>query len=228
MGHTGDRLRQAFTEADLKISRPVGDRFGQHAIEEITADQSGWAAARTLLARPNWTFVADPIDGTKPCAGGLPGWGTMIAAWYCGWLEAGLVSLPAWFDDREGRIQHRSVHQERGLILAAQYGVTYWAPTPGGWRTRDLRLLNHPSLQTHRVGWLVPTAQRSTQDYQRGFVPWSESGAISDRALVATGRLDTTFSKHISCQSSKQMPYGWATSIEMIARGTSASRSRLL
>ncbi|AWN44585.1 inositol monophosphatase [Methylobacterium durans] len=196
VGHKGDGLGQALTEADLEISRLVRDRFGQHTIEEETADRLGWAEARTRLSRPGWTFVADPIDGTKPYAGGLPGWGTMIAACRSGWPEASVLSLPAWCDDRAGPVQHRSADEERGLILAAHDGVTYWAPTLGGRRTHDLQPLNRSSVRTSHVGWLAPAAQRYTLDYQQGFFPWSESGAIADAALVATGRLDATLSNH--------------------------------
>ena len=40
------------------------------------------------------------------------------------------------------------------------------------------------------------TAQRYTLDYGRGWFPWSEGGAISDAALLATGRLDATLSNN--------------------------------
>ena len=53
-----------------------------------------------MLARDAWTFVGDPIDGTRPFAGGLSGWGVMVAACRAGWPRACVMNLPAWNEDR--------------------------------------------------------------------------------------------------------------------------------
>jgi hypothetical protein len=59
-----------------------------------------------------------------------------------------------------------------------------------------LRPLHRPERRTGHVGWLSVTAQRYTLDYGCGWFPWSEGGAISDAALLATGRLDATLSNN--------------------------------
>jgi len=65
MSNKGPDLGQALTEADLSVSQLMHARFGPDLIEEETAEDLGQAAARALLARDAWTFVGDPIDGTR-------------------------------------------------------------------------------------------------------------------------------------------------------------------
>jgi hypothetical protein len=55
----------------------------------------------------------------------------------------------------------------------------------------------HPSTApTYHVGWLCNAAKRYTLDFEEGFFPWCESGAIADAALLATGRIDATVHNH--------------------------------
>ena len=194
--HKGSDLGQALTQADLAISRLLHARFGPALIEEETADGIGYAQARDMLARDAWTVVADPIDGTKSYAGGLPGWGTMLAACRLGWPRVCAMSLPAWADDRTALPRLRTAEEAEGLLLAACDGRAFWAPTQGGRRVRDLRPLPRPEGRTGHVGWLAVAAQRYTLDFTRGLFPWSEGGAIADAALLATGRLDASVSNH--------------------------------
>ncbi|SEM89071.1 Inositol monophosphatase family protein [Methylobacterium sp. UNC300MFChir4.1] len=196
MSNKGPDLGQALTEADLAVSRLMHARFGPDLIEEETAEDLGQAAARALLARDAWTFVGDPIDGTRPFAGGLSGWGVMVAACRGGWPRACVMSLPAWNEDRSAPAGGVSAEATEGLLLAASEGRAYWAPTRGGRTTTALRPLERPERRTGHVGWLSVTAQRYTLDYGRGWFPWSEGGAISDAALLATGRLDATLSNN--------------------------------
>jgi fructose-1,6-bisphosphatase/inositol monophosphatase family enzyme len=196
MTNKGPDLGQALTEADLAVSRLLHARFGPDLIEEETADDLGRAAARAMLARDAWTFVGDPIDGTRPFAGGLTGWGVMVAACRAGWPRACVMSLPAWNEDRSGPARPEPVETTAGLLLAASEGRAFWAPTRGGRMTERLRPLDRPERRTGHVGWLSVTAQRYTLDYGRGWFPWSEGGSISDAALLATGRLDATLTNN--------------------------------
>lgn len=192
MTNKGPDLGQALTEADLAVSRLLHARFGPDLIEEETADDLGHAAAKAMLARDAWTFVGDPIDGTRPFAGGLSGWGVMVAACRSGWPRAGVMNLPAWNEDRSGPARTENAETAAGILLAASEGRAFWAPTRGGRRTEALRPLAPSPRRTGHVGWLAVAAQRFTLDYGRAWFPWSEGGSISDAALLATGRLDAT------------------------------------
>ncbi|MBE7249635.1 MAG: inositol monophosphatase [Actinomycetospora chiangmaiensis] len=196
MTNKGPDLGQALTEADLAVSGLLHERFDPALIEEETAEDLGRDAARAMLARDTWTFVGDPIDGTRPFAGGLSGWGVMVAACRSGWPRASVMSLPVWNEDRAGPASIVSAKAASGLLLAACDGQAFWAPTRGGRRTAALQPLQRPDRRTGHVGWLAVAAQRYTLDYGRGWFPWSEGGAISDAALLATGRLDATLSNH--------------------------------
>jgi len=192
MTNKGPDLGQALTEADLAVSRLLQARFGPDLIEEETAGDLGHAAAKAMLARDAWTFVGDPIDGTRPFAGGLSGWGVMVAACRAGWPRAGVMNLPAWNEDRSGPARIEPAEAARGILFAAYEGRAFWAPTRGGRRTETLRALKPIPSRTGHVGWLAVAAQRFTLDYGRAWFPWSEGGSISDAALLATGRLDAT------------------------------------
>lgn len=197
MTNKGSDLGQALTEADLAVSRLLHDRLGPDLIEEETADALGHAAASALLARDAWTFVGDPIDGTRPFAGGLTGWGVMVAACRSGWPRIGVMSLPVWNEDRAGPARIGPPEAARGVLLAACEGRALWGQTRGGRVTGALQPLERPATRTGHVGWLAVSAQRYTLDYGRGWFPWSEGGAISDAALLATGRLDATLTSNM-------------------------------
>jgi fructose-1,6-bisphosphatase/inositol monophosphatase family enzyme len=196
VSHKDGDLGQALTQADLKISGMLHRHFGPRVIEEETADNLGRQAAAQMLSEASWTFVADPIDGTKPYAGGLNGWGSMIAACRNGRPEMSVLILPSWSEarDRPGFITAPA--EQRGLLIAAYGGSAYWAPIVGGRRTDALRQLQPSVTPTYHVGWLCNAAKRYTLDFEQGFFPWCESGAIADAALLATGRLDATVHNH--------------------------------
>lgn len=197
MTNKGPDLGQALTAADLAVSRLLHERFAPALIEEETAGDLGHGAAGAMLARDAWTFVGDPIDGTRPFAGGLSGWGVMVAACRDGWPRASVMSLPVWNEDRAGPARIGPPEAARGLLLAACEGRALWAPTLGGRPTEPLRPLERPAMRTGHVGWLAVSAQRYTLDYGRGWFPWGEGGSISDAALLATGRLDATLTSNM-------------------------------
>lgn len=196
VSHKAGDLGQALTQTDLEISTKLHARFGPRVIEEETADNLGRAAAAQMLSDPSWTFVADPIDGTKPYAGGLNGWGTMIAACRDGRPEISVLILPSWSEDRNRPRTLTPPAEQRGVLIAACEGIAYWAPTLGGRRTEGLRQLHPSTAPTYHVGWLCNAAKRYTLNFEQGFFPWCESGAIADAALLATGRIDATVHNH--------------------------------
>jgi fructose-1,6-bisphosphatase/inositol monophosphatase family enzyme len=190
--HKGGDLGQTLTETDLEISALLHKRFGPRVIEEETAEDLGRERAATLLAEADWTFIADPIDGTKPYAGGLSGWGTMIAACRDGQPAASVCILPAWVEARDKLPIPVVAADQRGLLLAAWDGAAYWAPTRGGRRSQPLKTLVRSTRPTFHVGWLSVAAQLFNLDRTHGFYPWCESSSVADLALLATGRLDAS------------------------------------
>lgn len=208
-------LGQALTQADLAISRLLQDRFGPRVIEEETAEAIGYADARRMLAEEEWSFVADPIDGTKPYSSGLPGWGTMIAACRYGWPTLSVLSLPAWFDDRTEPARIRRASEQRGILLAASEGVGFWSPTQGGRRTQALQPVARATHRTHHVAWQPGMAQRYTLDYESGYFPWCESASITEAALIATGRLDATPLNSSLWDTAPLLPLLWALGLDL-------------
>jgi fructose-1,6-bisphosphatase/inositol monophosphatase family enzyme len=196
VAHKGAGLGQALTDADLAISDLMRARFGPRLIEEETAAELGHAAAARMLAEPAWTFVGDPVDGTKPYAGGLAGWGTMIAACRDGRPVAGICALPAWAEDRGAVGPAPAPEARRGLLLAAWEGRAHWGALRGGRLVGGLRPLERPGGETFHVGWLANTARAYALDFTMGLFPWCESAAVADAALLATGRLDASVHEH--------------------------------
>ena len=190
--HKGSDLGQALTEADEAISRMMHQRFGPRLIEEETAARLSHAECRAMLAGDDWSYVGDPIDGTRPFSGGLSAWGTMIGACRAGWPVAGVMSLPAWVDQRDLLDKPPHHADPRGVIIAAAQGQAWWAPTRGGKRVASLAPLPPQAALTHHVGWLPLAAKSFTLDYTQGFFPHCESASVSDFAALVTGRLDAT------------------------------------
>ncbi len=188
----GDDLSQALTQADQAISAMMAERFGPRIIEEETADSLGRDQCRAMLAGSDWSFIGDPIDGTQPFSGGLSAWGTMIAACRKGWPLAGVMSLPAWVDERDKLDRPPVEGEPRGIILASAGGKVWWAPTLAGRLRAPLAPLRRSETLTRHVGWLPLPAKYFTLDYKQGFFPHSESASVSDFASLVIGRLDAT------------------------------------
>lgn len=195
VSHKGTDLGQALTAADLAIGDLFRRALGSRLIEEETADAISKNEVRTLLSEPDWTFVADPIDGTKPFAGGLASWGIMIGACRSGWPEVGVIALPVWEGNRAAP-GNLSPGDRVGLLLAAWDGQAFIAPTRNGCRTCELTPLRPPAVQRFHVGWLPVAAQRYTLDYSKGLFPWCESAFVADAARLALGELDATTFNH--------------------------------
>lgn len=196
--HKGDGLGQALTEADTAISRLMNQTFGPRLIEEETASDLGFEACRSMLADESWSFIGDPIDGTKPFSGGLPNWGTMIAACRGGWPNIGVLSLPAWGEARDAFSDRDRDQEPKGIILASAKGRTWWAPTRNGTICASFAALSRKSAPTYHIGWLPVAAKNFVLDYTQGYFPFGESACISDFASLIAGRLDaTTFSSAI-------------------------------
>jgi histidinol phosphatase-like enzyme (inositol monophosphatase family) len=81
-----DPVTEADREAERAIRDLIGSRFPDHAIvgEEWDDKQTGSA----------FTWIIDPIDGTRAFITGIPVWGTLIGLMHEGRAIAGLMAQP--------------------------------------------------------------------------------------------------------------------------------------
>jgi len=81
-----DPVTEADREAERAIRELIGERFPDHGIigEE-------WDAK---AARSDFTWIVDPIDGTRAFITGVPVWGTLIGLMVDGRSVAGLMAQP--------------------------------------------------------------------------------------------------------------------------------------
>ncbi len=181
---------QIVTEADLGISALLRNELGTRLIEEETADRLTVVEARELLRSSKWTFIADPIDGTKPFSVGLESWGVMLAACRSGWPEISVVALPEWGNDRSAPLGNREAGLEHGIVLVGCAGKASWARLRGGRMVGDLQPLGRPGGGTGHIGWGAVTSSDYKLDHAQGLFSWCESSHAAQIALLATGRLD--------------------------------------
>ena len=81
-----DPVTEADREAERVIRQLIGERFPEHAIvgEEWDAKATG----------SRFTWIVDPIDGTRAFISGVPVWGTLIGLMVDGRAVAGLMAQP--------------------------------------------------------------------------------------------------------------------------------------
>jgi histidinol phosphatase-like enzyme (inositol monophosphatase family) len=81
-----DPVTEADREAERVIREVIGERFPDHAIvgEEWDAKATG----------SRYTWIVDPIDGTRAFITGVPVWGTLIGLMVDGKAVAGLMAQP--------------------------------------------------------------------------------------------------------------------------------------
>lgn len=81
-----DPVTEADREAERVIRQLVGERFPDHAIvgEEWDAKATG----------SRFTWIVDPIDGTRAFITGVPVWGTLVGFMVDGKAVAGLMAQP--------------------------------------------------------------------------------------------------------------------------------------
>jgi histidinol phosphatase-like enzyme (inositol monophosphatase family) len=81
-----DPVTEADREAERVIRDLIGERFPDHAIvgEEWDAKATG----------SRFTWIVDPIDGTRAFITGVPVWGTLIGLMVDGRAVAGLMAQP--------------------------------------------------------------------------------------------------------------------------------------
>lgn len=81
-----DPVTAADREAELAIRELIGERFPDHGIIGEEWD------AKSSLGRFSW--IIDPIDGTRAFITGVPVWGTLIGLMVDGHSVAGLMAQP--------------------------------------------------------------------------------------------------------------------------------------
>lgn len=78
------------TEIDLKIEKAIADeikiRFPEHG---ISGEEYG-----TIAPKAPWSWIIDPIDGTRSFITGMPTWGTLIGLLFNGRPMYGMMSQP--------------------------------------------------------------------------------------------------------------------------------------
>lgn len=79
------------TAADRECEAHIRAMLARHAPDDgFLGEESGEAPARS-----GWTWILDPVDGTKSFIHGVPLWGTLLAAEHAGEVRIGVVALPA-------------------------------------------------------------------------------------------------------------------------------------
>lgn len=101
-----DPVTAADREAEKAIREMIADTFPDHSIfgEE-------WEAKKTNSA---FSWIIDPIDGTRAFISGLPVWGTLIALTYENKPVAGLMSQPHIGEDFVGVNGKSFLHRNGG------------------------------------------------------------------------------------------------------------------
>jgi histidinol phosphatase-like enzyme (inositol monophosphatase family) len=133
----------------------------------------------TRESRTGFTWVIDPIDGTRSFARGIPTFSTLIAVLEGERAVVGYASMPAWGE---------CVHAARG-------GGAWWAPAPESpprtARVSDQRNLAHALVET-----VQPHGYFEIEDYpafeRLARAVWRTRGWNDAYAyiLCATGRVD--------------------------------------
>ena len=175
-GHVANKDRGGYdpvTEGDREAERVmralIERRYPRHA---IVGEEFG-----TKTGRDDWTWILDPIDGTRAFVSGLPVWGTLIALYREGRPHAGMMAQPFtgerfWCDGRESRAVWGG--QERTLRTS---GETELARAT--LMTTDPRLFN--------------PAERKAYERLEGSVRMSRYGCdCYAYAMVAAGQVDLT------------------------------------
>ncbi len=81
-----DPVTEADRQAELRIREAIGLRFPDHGIVgEEWDDKAGGSA---------FTWIIDPIDGTRAFITGIPVWGTLVGLMIDGRSVAGLMAQP--------------------------------------------------------------------------------------------------------------------------------------
>lgn len=81
-----DPVTEADREAERAIRELIGERFPDHGIVGEELDNKD--------ARSAFTWIVDPIDGTRAFITGVPVWGTLIGLMVNGRAVAGLMAQP--------------------------------------------------------------------------------------------------------------------------------------
>lgn len=85
-GDTYDPVTEGDREAERVMRAMIERRYPRHT---IVGEEFG-----TRTGREDWTWVLDPIDGTRAFVSGLPVWGTLIGLYREGRPHAGMMAQP--------------------------------------------------------------------------------------------------------------------------------------
>lgn len=123
-----DPLTEADCAAEAALRECIEEQFPEHGIIGEEYDDK--------MARSRWSWIIDPIDGTRSFICGMPTWGTLVGVLEHGVPRFGMMSQPyvgECFIGGDGEARLLSTHGERALECRAGRALddaSLYATTP--------------------------------------------------------------------------------------------------
>lgn len=167
-GPVWDPVTEGDRAGERIIRRMIEERYPEHAIE---GEEYGFKEGRS-----GFTWILDPIDGTRAFVCGLPFWSTLIGLMYEGRPVIGLMSQP--------------------FVGEMFYGNPFGAWHARGGEVRPIRTRTGIRLEDATMGTTAPELYRTDRD-KASFARLSQAvrltrfgGDAYFYAVVAAGHLD--------------------------------------
>lgn len=195
------RTRTAVEDKSDDSPVTVADQGAERAMRAIIAqhhpdhDILGEEYGGTSTNRRHWTWVIDPIDGTRAFITGRPSFTTLIALLYDGRPVLGLIDQP--------------VTGERWIGIEGQR-TTFEARTmPGEIGTRPCRALDRAELSCTSPDMLAPPFDDRFASLKRTVRRTSWGGDAYGYGLLALGQIDLV----AECT---MKPWDWAALVPVV------------
>ena len=171
-GGVFDPVTEADKAAESILRQMIARAFPAHGIigEEFGATQPG----------ADYTWVLDPIDGTKSFISGLPTWGTLIALEHCGSPVYGMMHQPF--------TRERFTGDGRSALWRGPGVNGEQARRP--LRVRACAGLNVATLMTTSPNLLVPGTAEAFRRVERNVRLSRYGGDCYSYCMVAAGHVD--------------------------------------
>lgn len=110
-----DPVTEGDRNAEIAIRAKIAEKFPDHSIHGEEFDN--------VDTDSPWTWVLDPIDGTRAYVTGVPMWGTLIGLMYNGTAIAGLASQPFIGEDFLA-VPGQAIYQRNGNSIPLTTATT--------------------------------------------------------------------------------------------------------